>query len=434
MINLLFKSLGSIFNVLCFCFVVSQLTFSQQYWLRQQSPVTAWLKKCSFTDTLNGWAGGDSGVIIHTSNGGLNWTQQSTGVIDFIEDIYFVNKNSGWAISNDYYYNTQSRILKTSNGGLNWSSFLFPDTVNLLFTIYFPDTLNGWIGGFGGVIYQTTNAGANWLRRLVDSSESSTFPIHSFEFCNAQYGFASGGYFDIAGVIWRTTNFGLNWSSEFISPEPINDMHCFDLSRIIGAGGDFEYGASTVRTSNGGLNWTWENLNIFGAAQRIAFRTPAEVWMPLGFALKWALSTDSANTFTEIEAPDTSAIWDAVFVTPLHGWAVGSAGAVYKYNSGLIGIEKNVLSKLPTRNMLYQNFPNPFNPETTIKFYLVNGSRVKLTVYDLLGRELKVLFDGIKKAGEHSINFSSNELPSGIYFYTVQSENYFESKKMVVLR
>ena len=63
--------------ILLFC---SLQTYSQQYWLEVSSPVTKTLNKSFFLDTINGWAIGDSGVIIHTSNGGINWAKQSSGI------------------------------------------------------------------------------------------------------------------------------------------------------------------------------------------------------------------------------------------------------------------------------------------------------------------------------------------------------------------
>src|SRR5512138_3801720 len=77
---------------------------AQQYWIRQPTPVTAWLYRCAFTDTLNGWAVGDSGTIVHTSNGGTNWEIQNSTINTFIEDVFFLNKRLGWAIANDYFF------------------------------------------------------------------------------------------------------------------------------------------------------------------------------------------------------------------------------------------------------------------------------------------------------------------------------------------
>jgi len=83
---------------------------------------------------------------------------------------------------------------------------------------------------------------------------------------------------------------------------------------------------------------------------------------------------------------------------------------------------------------LFQNYPNPFNPNTTIKFEVPKTTDVKLVLYDLLGRELKVLFEGEAKAGVTEVSVSAKELNSGIYFYRLSTSNHSSSKKLIVLK
>ncbi len=83
---------------------------------------------------------------------------------------------------------------------------------------------------------------------------------------------------------------------------------------------------------------------------------------------------------------------------------------------------------------LFQNYPNPFNPTTTIKFSISEPQKVKLTVYSLLGEEIKVLIDEYKSTGTYSIVFSANDLPSGVYIYTIVAGNKTSSKKLILLK
>lgn len=83
---------------------------------------------------------------------------------------------------------------------------------------------------------------------------------------------------------------------------------------------------------------------------------------------------------------------------------------------------------------LYQNYPNPFNPVTTIRFDVAKAQNVKLVVYDLLGREVKVLFDQFVSPGLVSVDFRADELASGIYIYRLIGENLNFSKKMMLLK
>ena len=89
---------------------------------------------------------------------------------------------------------------------------------------------------------------------------------------------------------------------------------------------------------------------------------------------------------------------------------------------------------LPQEYALYQNYPNPFNPSTTIKYSIVKSGNVKLAVYDILGREVLVLVDGVKEPGFYEVNFNASIVSSGVYFYRLVTENYVSSKKMLLLK
>jgi hypothetical protein len=83
---------------------------------------------------------------------------------------------------------------------------------------------------------------------------------------------------------------------------------------------------------------------------------------------------------------------------------------------------------------LFQNFPNPFNPTTTIRFALAATSLVKLTVYDLLGRELEVLVDEELSPGTYTIPWNASGMGSGIYFYQLRAGNFQKTMSMMLVR
>lgn len=90
--------------------------------------------------------------------------------------------------------------------------------------------------------------------------------------------------------------------------------------------------------------------------------------------------------------------------------------------------------EIPNHYSLNQNFPNPFNPSTTIKFGMPKSENVKLVVYDMLGREVKVLVDEYRNAGFHEINFDASSFASGAYFYKLVTPNFVEIKKMLLVK
>ena len=91
-------------------------------------------------------------------------------------------------------------------------------------------------------------------------------------------------------------------------------------------------------------------------------------------------------------------------------------------------------SELVTDFRLNQNYPNPFNPETTISFSLPASERVDLRVYDMLGREVVSLANGVFPAGSHSVNFMANNLSSGVYVYILRAGSFSATRKMLLLK
>lgn len=90
---------------------------------------------------------------------------------------------------------------------------------------------------------------------------------------------------------------------------------------------------------------------------------------------------------------------------------------------------------LPTNYRLYNSYPNPFNPTTTIKFDLPASSQVKLAVYDVTGRQISILANGILNSGTHSAEFNGAKLASGVYFYQLEAEGKIIGRnKMMLLK
>ena len=97
-----------------------------------------------------------------------------------------------------------------------------------------------------------------------------------------------------------------------------------------------------------------------------------------------------------------------------------------------VGIETETL--LETGYKLYQNYPNPFNPKTVISYEIQNPNSVQLIVYDNLGNEVATLVNELKQPGNYEIIFDATSLSSGVYFYRLLTENYSETKSMMLLK
>ncbi|MCX6160596.1 MAG: YCF48-related protein [Ignavibacteriae bacterium] len=417
---------------------------AQQLWYSVNSPTTKSLKKCVFTDSLYGWAAGDSGVIIHTTNSGINWTIQNSKTNSYLSSIFFLNRRLGWALAWNIFGNPPygSTILKTTNGGADWDTTLYEYENVFLRAVYYQDSLTGFMAGSPANLIRTTNGGTSWDFCQVDTTMVSFFPVLNFSFYNKNFGYATGGAMDIAGIIWRTTNGGLRWSPTIEAPEPVNNIFSFDSLNGIAISGDFEYGPSILKTTNAGANWRYESLELFGIPGTISFRTRNEAWVPLGFAETFIYTIDTGKSWTVLSTPDSSQIADLTFTDYRHGFAVGERGRILRFNYSAIGINENITKINPKLYELEQNYPNPFNPYTKISYKIGTESFVIIKVYDITGKEIRTLQNGIQRKGKYTINFSGSGLTSGVYFYRLISRSlsekvnqfYEETRKMIILK
>ncbi len=108
-------------------------------------------------------------------------------------------------------------------------------------------------------------------------------------------------------------------------------------------------------------------------------------------------------------------------------------------NESCLTISNDKITQIPTTFVVYQNYPNPFNPITTLWYDLPENSLVNITVYDMLGREVKTLINQTQDAGYKSVIWNATNdygkpVSAGIYFYQIQAGEYISTKKMVLLK
>jgi hypothetical protein len=112
---------------------------------------------------------------------------------------------------------------------------------------------------------------------------------------------------------------------------------------------------------------------------------------------------------------------------------VGSEIAVGEFSIGVSSIDDSD-NIIPGEYSLEQNYPNPFNPTTTINFSIPKEGLVKLKIYSTLGEEIETLVNEIKHAGNYNFALNASALPSGVYFYKLESGSFVETKKMILLK
>ena len=159
---------------------------------------------------------------------------------------------------------------------------------------------------------------------------------------------------------------------------------------------------------------------VAGVAALILEAHPTWTPIQVGDALR--------NTASNSSSPDS-----------LYGWGVINALAAINYDpTTTTNDQGNKSNNIPENYELAQNFPNPFNPSTTIKYQIKQGGHVTLNVYNLLGNLVATIVDENESAGTYYVTFNSNSeknpLPSGVYFYRLQVGDFVATKKMVIMK
>jgi photosystem II stability/assembly factor-like uncharacterized protein len=400
-------------------------------WYQQNSGTTAWLNGIYFVNANTGTAVGDSGIVLRTTNGGLNWFRQNSGLSEdaILQKVCFVNANFGTIVGSR---NQGGLILHTSNGGETWIKQESPNPYWQFVNLKFIDESTGYaVGRAPGVIIKTTNSGRTWSE--VPQSQNPYAHWSGIDFVNANTGWVAGSDVISGGVILKTTNGGANWErQDYFAPFGSQFYSISFIDALTGVvAGDYIF-----LTTNGGINWIRADSN---RALNSVKMINSNIGTAVGYNWEILRSTNGGHTWDLQPPPVTAGFLDVSFADPNIGWIAGTDGTIlHTTNGGVIGIQP-IRNKVPEKFQLYQNYPNPFNPRTKIKFDIPveTGLRpvsTRLVVYDVLGKEISILVNQQLHPGTYEVDFDGANYPSGVYFYRLETGNYIETRKMIIER
>jgi photosystem II stability/assembly factor-like uncharacterized protein len=401
-------------------------------WYVLPNPTSDQINDMYFSDTLHGWYvtdgnfnANDTSWIVATTNGGTNWSIQY-GYRGQLNCIWFADNNTGYASGGLPF----SVVFKTTNGGMNWVK---NENVGGLYItgMSFVNKDTGWVCGtspFNGFVTRTTNGGDNWVSQWpFSNTPQSTF------FINNDTGWV--GTDEALGKLYRTTNGGTNWQLQLTATTRI--LSIFFLSPLKGwAQASSATNNAMMYTTNGGLNWM-DSHGVNGG-YHIRFVNDSVGWAGGGGnPLRVIKSTDGGKNwgYQFMQTASTSAL--ATFRNNV-SLAYGGSHIINKTNDGggsitFTGINQ-ISSEIPISFKLHQNYPNPFNPSTKINYQLLNSDFITLKVFDIQGKEIASLVNEKQNAGTYSVDFDAQNLVSGIYFYSLQTKNFTDTKKMILVK
>ncbi len=404
-------------------------------WQQENSPSLGDLFCLNAANDQVVWAAGGDGsgtgtTVIMTADGGLHW-RDARGDLQGVDPYCIAALDSvhAWVGSSD------GRIFATLNGGVNWIAQPYPDAQSPFINgIWFFDEFNGVAlgnppasGTNRFVFLSTTDGGQTWVHAKGEplAANSETGFNGSFWWTDPQHGWFGSSL----NRIWRTADGGSSWAA-FTTPV----AGCVGVSFTDSLHGIavHENGLVSV-TLDGGKSWT-AGGHPSGSLSAVVYPKNGTVaWCSDG-TRPYRSADGGLSWRAEITSPYVGILRALTASSSSHAWISTSFGQVLEYRpEAITEIRETQIAARPSFELL-QNFPNPFNPRTTIMYSLAHPGRVKVAVYDLLGREVQVLVNEALSAGRHTAVFEAARQPSGIYFFRLQADGTTRVGKMLLVR
>jgi len=330
------------------------------------------------------FAGTRYGGVYKSTNNGTNWLQTP------------LNNITVWALTSngtDIFAGTNNQgIYLSTNNGSSWTQ---TSLNNFTILSIITNGVTIFAGSVYGGIYISSNNGINWNQTSLNN--------------RTVYSLAKSGSYIFAGTnlgVYLSTDNGINWTQTSM---PTYGILSLAISGSNIAAGTYGYGV--YLSKNNGVTWKEKN----------------EGFQPILLLLPNIGSLIILNNYILAGTYENST-WRRSF-------------------SEIIGIQ-NISSEIPSGFVLYQNYPNPFNPSTKIKFDvaqhtpypLSRGENVTLKIFDILGKEITTLVNEQLQPGTYEVTFDAHQpglgsnLPSGVYFYQLRTDNFIQTKKLILLK
>ena len=283
------------------------------------------LNSIFFLNSIVGYAVGDSGLIIKTTNGGNSWITQNSGLDTNLTDIFFLNENLGYATG------FWGLILKTTNGGTTWTNQQFYYNNRKISAI---DSNNIFVCVDAGTLLRTTNGGNNWFSVFL----GTIVDLRDVKFINNQIGFVVGGYYT-QGHLYRTTDGGNTWTNIF-------NNNAYGLTGIFfkdnNNGFAVGFNGTLLKTTDGGSSWS--NILLNTQNDLISgFFIDNNIGIIVGTGGTVFKTSDGGLTWNKITNGSEAYIYSSYFLNQNFGLAAGSSGKILKTtNSGISWSEKSL--------------------------------------------------------------------------------------------
>lgn len=383
--------------------------------------------------------------LYYTTNSGLNWffNNASFGNMNTMGTMHFINEQTGF-VNGGSSYTYYHVLLKTTDRGFTWTpkrssadgynsggDFQFFGNIGYHvsnntyktfdngdswtplntqgggpYALFMHSIQRGWLGKQNGLL-KTTDGCTTWVNQNIGVTG---IDINSVSFINWNTGWIAGE----SGYILKTTN-GSGVIAPANNPPPNSPPN-----------------GSNGQSTSALLDWSPSSFALSGIEDSIWYGVQLSADSTFTTTL---INTDTV-TLTQYQVPAGILNHNVRYFWRVRAINIGGEGPwspVWNFRTGLVGLSQTG-NEIPVQYNLYNNYPNPFNPVTKIKFDIPQQSFTKLMIYDISGKEISVPFSRELNPGSYEAEFNASNLPSGVYFYKLIAGGYTDVKKMILVK
>jgi photosystem II stability/assembly factor-like uncharacterized protein len=351
------------------------------------------------------------------------------------------------ANDNNMYASWQSlNMLSSTDGGTNFSTITPPSSTRTSFIAPFRSFIGNHAIIYAGrdKIFKSTDSGSNWTatnnNTTLDGNPAIAMEI-SFQISEKVYA-ATAPYETTRGNVFRTIDGGISYTNitgilpdrfpSDIAVDPFDDSIVYVTFYGFGSGHIF-------KSTDSGDSWIDISDNLPDIPAPAVIIDPNNTnHVYVGTDVGVFVSTTGGGNWQDFNdgLPDVVQAMDLNYTTVNNVIRVmthGNGAYERKFLSQIVSVSEDDPATVSDFK-LEQNYPNPFNPTTNFELWISDFGFVSLKVYDVLGNEIATLINEELPSGTHKVEFDGTALPSGAYFYRLETGNYVETKKMVLLK
>lgn len=390
------------------------------------------LSKEGFVEDV-GIAVGNNGIILKSQGRDtINFQPKTSGTTQNLNDVairssaeeILVVGNNGTIVRSLSYGNSWNVVTPVTSANLNAVCFGLGGASRELAV------------GDNGTILRGSNFGANWI--VTTSGTSRKLSDVSSNSYDTDFAVAIGE----KGTILRSTNSGLTWVNVSL-PDTTIDINCinpfagnYDIRNFYIAGSQ----GRIYKSTDYGANWVLKNSGTTNTLRSIYFTTD-DSGAVTGDNGTIRMTTNGGDTwFTDPYFSNVTGSVTSISQMPRSSrtfTALSNNNTLYfaseDTNIVVIGITQ-ISTEVPKEFSLSQNYPNPFNPTTKFKVQISKLRDVKIVVFDITGRELETLVNEQLKPGTYEVDWNGSKYSSGVYFYKLITDDFAQTKKMVIVK